>query len=403
MTLFFAKHPIFRKILVTLGMVVLFITGRYIPLPNVVLGAYVDLNPFLDTAISLTGGSLSNIGLFSLGLGPSMYAMLLMQLFSLGKRHQKVSPKVLQFRRSAMMLVVAVIQGMSLAVNLKYTNPDAFLLQVLQVTLVLTAGAFVIDFLSNLNAEYGLGGPSVIVLTSILFNQLVSFPIVAKLWAQGRVMLVIGFILWMLLTIFLIVVSERAEYRIPIQRISIHNKHADSSYLPIKVNVAGGMPLMYAYSVLGLPQYIGLLLQYFFPEWGGATWLNDYFSLMSLPGVLTYMLIIAVLTLLLSFVNVDVVSLVEGMRQSGDYIPFVRPGKATQRYINGYVRSLAVFNAIYLMFLAGLPMLVTLGDPEAQRLAGLTGVAMMSAGILLTIFEEIKVLRLKKQYVSLFD
>lgn len=403
MTLFFAKHPIIRKILVSLGIVIIFITGRYIPLPNVVLGDYVNLNPFLDTAISLTGGSLSNIGLFSLGLGPSMYAMLLMQLAVLGKRHQKVSPKLLQFRRSSMTFAVAAIQGMSLAVNLNYINPEAFLLQVLQVTLVLIAGAFVIEFLSNLNTEYGIGGPSIIVLTSILFNQLAAFPVVANLWRQGREIVVVGFALWMLLIIFLIVLFDRAEYRIPIQRISIHNKHADSSYTPIKVNVAGGMPLMYAYSVMGLPQYIVLLIQYFFPNWGGAAWLNDYLSVATLPGVLTYIVIIAILTLMLSFVNVDVVSLAEGMRQSGDYIPFIRPGKATQDYINSHVRSLAVFNAIYLVCLAGLPMLVTLGDPEAQRLAGLTGVAMMTAGILLTIFEEIKVLRLKKQYVSLFD
>lgn len=403
MILFFAKHPLIRKLLVTWGIVILFITGRYIPLPNVVLGDYVNLNPFLDTAVSLTGGSLSKIGLFSLGLGPMMYGMLLMQLFTLGKRQQKTPPKVMEFRRHLLVLIVGVIQGMSLAVNLRYISSNAFLAQVLQVTVVLVAGAFVLTYLSNLNTAFGLGGPSVIVLTSILFSHLETLPVIKKLWQEGRTWLVIGFTLWLLLTVFLIVLFERAEYRIPIQRISIHNKHANSSYLPIKVNVAGGMPLMYAHSVLGFPQYVVLLLEYFFPKWEGAADLARYFSLMALPGVLIYLVVIFILTLLLAFVNVDVVNLTDGMRQSGDYIPFIRPGKPTQRYISQYVRLLSIFNAFYLIILAGLPLLVTLGDTDAQLLAGLTGVAMMAAGILLTIFEELKVLRLKKQYVSLFD
>lgn len=403
MRIFFAKHPIVRKVLVTFAIIAIYISGRYIPLPKVVLGSYVNLNPYLDTAVSLTGGSLSQIGLFSLGLGPMMYASLLAQLFSLGRRSVILSPKVIEFRKNMLMLLIAVIQGLGIAVGLTYAGTEAFMLQVFQVTAVLVAGAFVINWLANLNAGYGFGGPMVIMLSSILLGQFNNIPMISELWQDGLEWLVLAFGAWTLLTIFLIVFFDRSEYRIPIQRMSIHNKYAKSSYLPIKVNVVGGMPLMYAYTLLSFPQYLIMLLVFLFPKLSYLSEWSTYFRMTNLSGVLIYLAVIVALTLMLAFVNVDVISLAETMRNSGDYIPYVRTGKPTQVYLSRYVRFFSCFNAVYLVILSGVPLLVGLAVPEVQPLTGLTGVFMMVSGILLNILEEFRVMQLKKQYVSLFD
>lgn len=403
MRLFLAKHPLLRKLLVAFGIVLIFITGRYLPLPGVALGAYVNLNPFLDTAISLTGGSLSQIGLFSLGLAPMMYANLLVQLFSLGKRHTSLSPKLLEFRKNLLLLVIAFVQGMTVAVSLTYGRGDGFLLMALQATAVLIAGAFVINWLSNMNSAYGIGGPMLIMLTSLLFNQLSNLPLLGELWQEGYQFLILGFGLWTLLTIFLIVYFDKAEYRIPIQRMSIHNNYASSSYLPIKVNVVGGMPIMYAYSLLSFPQYLLVFLAFLFPSWQWLQGLNHYFMMTNWVGILIYLLILVILSVMMGFVTVDVVSLAEGMRHAGDYIPYIRTGKPTQLYLSRFVWFFSLFNACYLVVLSGLPLLVSLLVPKVQPLAGLTGVFMMMGGILIQLLDEFRVMRLKKQYVSLFD
>lgn len=403
MRIFFAKHPMLRKVLVTFTIIAIFITGRYIPLPKVLVGSYVNLNPYLDTAVSLTGGSLSQIGLFSLGLGPMMYATLLAQLFSLGRRPSMLSPKVIEFRKNMLMLLIAVIQGLGIAVGLTYRSPEPFMLQVFQVTAVLVAGAFVIYWLANLNGAFGIGGPMVIMLTSILFGQFANIPVVFELWQEGYQWLVMGFGFWTLFTIFLIVFFDRAEYRIPIQRMSIHNKYAKDSYLPIKVNVVGGMPIMYAYSLISFPQYLIMLLIFLFPKLTSLQDLAPLFLMDRWTGVVIYLVIIVVLSLLMAFVNVDVISMAEGLRNGGDYIPYVRTGKPTQVYLTRYVRFFAWFNACYLVFLIGIPMVVGLLIPDVRPIAGLTGIFMMVSGMILSFLEELKVMRLKKQYVSLFD
>lgn len=400
---FLAKHVLLRKYLVTLLILLVFTAGRHLPLPKVLIEDYVNLNPFLDTAISLTGGSLSQIGLFSLGLAPMMYSSLLVQLSLLGKRHLIVSPKLFEFRKNMLMLVIALIQGLGLAVNLHYGGGEPFLVQVFQVTLVLITGAFVINWLGNMNAAYGLGGPIVIMLASILSNQMRALPVVVDLWQSGKVALVLAFGFWGLLTVFFSVFFEWSEYRIPIQRMSIHNNYAKDSYLPIKVNIAGGMPIMYAYSLMAFPQYFLFLLAALFPKLSNLSGLNTYFMMTNLSGVLMYFLVLTVLTLVMAFVTVDVTSMAEGMRQAGDYIPYIRTGKPTQAYLSRYVRFFAWFNALYLVVLTGLPLLVSLIIPETRPLAGLSGIFMMTAGMLMGIREELRVRRLKKSYRSLFD
>lgn len=396
-----ARHPLVRRGLVTLCLILVFIAGRYIPLPNIALGSYLERQPFLHTSLTALGGDLSQIGLFSLGLGPMMSSMILSQLFLMGQKRQ-LSPKVLDRRKNLLLLVIAFIQGMGVAVNLTYLGSGSLLVNALATSLILMAGAMVLSWLANMNGAYGIGGPVLITLTSILLGQLQVLPLVRDLIEEGEGLIVLGFMAWALLTIFFFVLFDRSEYRVPIQRLSIHNQYAQDSYLPFKLNVTNGMPLMYAHSLLTFPQYLVMFIGYFFPKWSLGQKFLPYLTTSHAIGIVAYLLIIALLCLLLAFVTADVVQLTESMRNTGDYIPFIRPGQPTKAYLSRLVRRLAAFNACYLMVLAGVPLLVSLGDKSLQPLANLMGGLMMLSGMSLSITDELLVMNLKKRYKSLF-
>lgn len=398
---FFALHPFVRKLFASLVIVLVFLLGRHIPLPRVSLTDYV--HPLSNHYFYMATNHFSQISVFSLGLGPMMYGMLLSQLFLLGKKSQAVSPKIVEFRKNLLVLVVAIIQGLSFAIGLSYGDVVNPLSAILEVTMVLVAGAFIILWLSHLNTAFGIGGPMLLMLVSIIANQFGNLPLVIHLWKTSERFFLIAFVGWVLITIYLIVLFDKSEYRIPLQRISIHNKYSEHSYLPIRVNVAGGMAIMYAYTFLSFPTYILLLLGWAFPQLNWVQAAIEWFNPRTFSGVLFYCVMIAVLTILLAFLNVDVVQLTEGLRNTGDYIPYVRPGRPTREYIARYVRFFAYFNAIYLIILAGIPMIVGLYRPALQPLAGMIGVIMMTAGILLQVLEELHVMTLKKQYQTLFD
>lgn len=403
----FRKNSLVKKALISLLIVCVFIFGRYIPLPNVPLGAYLaDENSALNLGSSVTGGSLSQIGLFSLGLGPWMYSMILLRLFSLGRPHQQVSAKRQLIRQNSIMLIIAVIQALSFAFNLSYTSTTGGLLKaVIETSLILITGSYVLLWLGNQNSVYGLGGPSLIVLANMILSQKNVFPVAWKLLQNGKndAYFVIVIILWTFVTLFFLVLFEKAEYRVPVKRVSINNSLDEDAYMPIKVNSAGGMPLMYAYTFLMFPQYLIMLLQYFVPKASNWSKWISYFTTNSWQGILIYGMIIFVLTISFSFVNLDTTTQAENLRNSGDYIDGIRPGKLTKKYLSRIVGYLGTFSGLYLAAMTCVPLLLALGNKNYQTVAAMTGVFMMISGMLLIVIEEVQTTRLIRRYKSLFQ
>ncbi|KXT76159.1 accessory Sec system protein translocase subunit SecY2 [Streptococcus sp. DD12] len=403
---FIHKHSQLSRIVFTFLIVILFILGRYLPLPNVPLGQYLaQKQSALNLAASVAGGSLSQIGLFSLGLGPWMYAMILVRLFGMGKQNNSVSKKRMEIRQNLLMVVIAVIQGLGIAFSLTYTSGQVnFLAMVAQSTLILVAGAFVLVWLGNQNAMYGVGGPTIIVLTNMLLSQDQTFPLFVKLWNKGHYVFVSFIVLWTLLAIYWISVSEKAEYRIKMQRVSINSQLAEEAYLPIKVNTSAGMPLMYAFTMLMLPQYLVMLLQNVYPKqdklWQSIT---SALTTDNLIGVLIYILIIFLLGIAFSYVNLDIVNQTENLRKSGDFIDGIRPGKPTQAYLSRLVARLGFFSGLTLALVAGIPLLVGLGNAEHLLIANVSGIYIMMTGMLITIMDQMATSRLMKRYRGLFE
>ncbi|MEQ9763914.1 accessory Sec system protein translocase subunit SecY2 [Streptococcus sp. ZJ151] len=406
MTRFLIQHHFTRKVLVTFCFLLIFLVGRNVPIPNVALDTYLfSQESSLGFGAAVTGGNLSQISLFSLGLGPWMYAMILSRVFNLGKKNdQSVSKKVQDRRHNIIMLVIAIIQALGIAISLDYqVNTIPKLELVFMTSLILIAGAFVLVWIGNRISEKGIGGPSILVMVNILLSQESLMKEGITFIENREFLLIAGLILWSLLAVFLMVLFEKAEYRIPVKRVGINNSLSEDTYMPIKVNTAGGMPVMYGFSLLMLPQYLILLLTYLYPDnpaWKKAT---SFFAITSASGVLLYMLIIFVLTLSFAYMNFDTVKTAENMRKSGDYIASLRPGSATKTYLSKIIGRLGIFSGCVMAIVASLPLIYALSDPSFQRMAMLTGIAMMIAGILLNLIDEVKISRLSKQYQTLFE
>ncbi|HEM5206761.1 TPA: accessory Sec system protein translocase subunit SecY2 [Streptococcus suis] len=403
---FFLRHPITNRVAVTFLIILILLAGRYIPVPLVELEPHLsDINLSSLPWYQIPSSSLTVFSIFALGLGPWMYATILISLFSIGSKQVAVSPRVGELRKNSLMFVLALIQGLGVAITLNYGESvkASIIDDIFLVSLVMIAGAYVVSWFANMNTAYGLGGTSLIILINIIVSQFTTFPLFFELFQSGLAL--VGFLLlgWIVFALYLSVVLDQAEYRIPIQRIAIKSDLMKEAYMPIKLNIAGGMPFMYAYTLLGFPQYIFLLLSFLVPKYGPFFQvLGSYFVLTRWEGIVFFLAILALLTVAFSFTTINPTDKSKEMRKSGDYIPFVRPGQPTKDYLTAIVLRIATINAIFLMCMAGIPMLASLGNPDIQPVAGLPGIIMMVVGIVLTTIKEVRVARLKKRYSSLF-
>ncbi|NQN87190.1 accessory Sec system protein translocase subunit SecY2 [Streptococcus suis] len=403
----FFRYPVLGKFLVTGLIIFILLAGRYLPVPLVDLTNYLPrsgVNQLAGYQVSESG--LPSISVFSLGLGPWMYATILISLFSIGSKQSSLSPQMMEFRKNSLMLLLAFIQGLGQAISLNYGGGSKATLvdEIFFVTLVTIAGAFVISWLASMNAAYGLGGTAIIILINIIVGQFYLFPLFLDLFQTELAIVGVLILGWTAISIYLTLVLDQAEYRVPIQRIAIKNDLMKEAYMPIKLNISGGMPFMYAYTLLAFPQYILLLLSFLFPDHASMfQYIASYFALTHVEGVWFFLIILALLTISFAFTTINPTEKTKEMRRTGDYIPFIRPGQPTKTYLTALIVKIATINAIFIISMVGIPILLSLDYPEIQKIAGLPGIFMMVVGILLTIIKEVKMLGLKKRYGSLFE
>ncbi|MGT2799033.1 accessory Sec system protein translocase subunit SecY2 [Streptococcus marmotae] len=395
------RYPLVKKILFSFLISIVFLLGRYIPLPNVAISqTSLEADSSLEVASALSGGSLANIGLFSLGLGPWMYSIILNRVFALGRK-RPAGGNLQQQKQLLVMLVVALIQGLGIALTLTYVEPTSVQL-IATATVVLVTGSFVLMWLGNLNAAYGVGGPTLIMFLSIIVSQFRVVPVFATVLAGPKALYALFILVWTLVSIYVTVVFEKAEYRIPIQRVSINSDMAKKAYLPIRVNPSNGMPIMYAYTFLAFPQYFLILLSYFLKN-NSLLQYGVYFTTRNEIGIGIYVLLVLLLSYSFAFVNLDPLSIAKGFRASGDYIKNIRPGKPTQLYLTRYIRFFGIFSGVITGILLSTPLILFLPEQELQIITPLSGIFMMMTGMILMIREEVFTSRLRRKYTELFE
>ena len=403
----FFKPVIIKKFLWTLFFLFIYVLGTKLTLPFIDMSqaaAMDGTSTTLNYATALMGGNLRSMSLFSVGLSPWMSSMLIWQMFAVSKRLglSKLPLEVQERRRMLLTLVIALIQSVALVLNLplqEAAGVDMTTIMVLN-TLVLMAGTYFLIWLTDLNAAMGLGGSIMIVMASMIayipqdiWNSIQELKI-SSLWLA--LMLVFS-----LVFLYLAVTVERSKYRIPVNKINIHNRFKKYSYLDIRMNPAGGMPIMYAMTLVSIPQYFLLIIHFLQPDNQLIEQWIEELSMGSPAWFILYLVTIFILGLAFAFINISGDQIAERMQKSGEYIENVYPGGATRRYINGLVTYFALVGAFYLILISGLPMLVILLDIRYLRLSMIPGIFMIFIGMVFSIKDEVEALTLNDRYRSL--
>ena len=403
----FFKQVIIKKFLWTLFFLFIYVLGTKLTLPFVDMSkaaAMDGTSTTLNYATALMGGNLRSMSLFSVGLSPWMSSMLIWQMFAVSKRLglSKLPLEVQERRRMLLTLVIALIQSVALVLNLPLQEAGGVDMTTIMVldTLVLMAGTYFLIWLTDLNAAMGLGGSIMIVMASMIayipqdiWNSIQELKI-SSLWLA--LMLVFS-----LVFLYLAVTVERSKYRIPVNKINIHNRFKKYSYLDIRLNPAGGMPIMYAMTLVSIPQYFLLIIHFLQPDNQLIEQWIEALSMGSPAWFILYLLTIFILALAFAFINISGDQIAERMQKSGEYIENVYPGGATRRYINGLVTYFALVGAFYLILISGLPMMVVLLDIRYLRLSMIPGIFMIFIGMVFSIKDEVEALTLNDRYRSL--
>lgn len=411
-----------QKLLITLGILVLYRFAANIPLPGVDREALQFIfsgenqNMLLSLLNFFSGGGLAQMGVMALGVYPYITASIIMQLLTpivpaleeLAKDGEQGQIKRNQYTYW-MTIPLAILQaiaqgtllsrpagaGLIILPDWGFTGGD--LLPSLTIIVGMTAGTMFAIWLGQLLTEQGIGnGISLIIFAGILSSVPVQ---VVRLW-QTPALLVI-FILITVLTVALIVWVHEGQRRIPVQygkrvRTMRGNRMmmvgGQSTHVPMRVNTAGMIPLIFAQSLLILPSTVS---SYFVtsPGWVGSTAL--WFSNAMSPTSFLYWLLFFVFTVAFTYFYTDVMfrqqNLPESLQKQGGFIPGIRPGRRTEDYLNNILSKITLVGALFLGLIAVLPYLVGVFAESlpffggAGILSGYNTLIISSTGLLIVV------------------
>ena len=379
----FAIPDLRKRVLFTFGLLAVYRVGCHIPSPGVDPQALLEFmqaqaQGFLGFVNTFTGGSLSKIAVFALGIMPYITASIILQLLTvvwpylekLSKEGELGRRKITQWTRYGT-VVISIIQGTGIAVWLeRMTTPGGAPLvpqpgwgfRVLTV-ITLTTGTAFIMWLGEQISERGIGnGISLIIFAGIVVGLVPAVGKTIQSIQQGnlQLFLLIPLLLFMVLVVAFIVYMERAQRRIPVQYakrvVGRRIYGGQSTYLPLRVNTGGVIPVIFASSVVTIPTVISGLIQN-----EGVQKVAGYVAY----GQPIYYLLQVITIIFFSYFYVSIIfnpaDLAENMRKYGGFIPGIRPGKRTAEYIDRILTRLTLVGAIYLAAVTVLPEFLLTG------------------------------------------
>ncbi|AIF40236.1 MULTISPECIES: preprotein translocase subunit SecY [Dermacoccus] len=376
-----------NKILFTLAIMALFRLGSHIPTPGISFdlvakcqAAAGGSNSLLGLANLFSGGALLQLSIFALGIMPYITASIIIQLLTvviprfetLKKEGQSGQAKMTQYTRY-LAIALALLQSSTLitAARSPWTilggSPttcstimtDDSIPTVLLMILTLTAGTGLIMWLGEQVTERGIGnGMSLLILTAVAAR------VPQSLWAihnQGWGRFIAVVIMCLAVTTAVVFV-ENSQRRIPVQyakrMVGRRSYGGTTTYIPLKVNMANVIPIIFATSLLSLPVMVSQFAANKTNPPGWAQWINTYLARGDHP---VYMAIYTVLILFFTFFYVSITyqpdEVADNLKQAGSFIPGVRAGSATAKYLNYVLTRITTVGAIYIAFLALLPLI----------------------------------------------
>lgn len=362
-----SNKDIRKRLGFTLMCLFIFIVGTTIPVPGVTSLKNVD---FGDLANAITGGSLKQFSIFALGVMPYISATIITSLLQMD-----ILPYFTELRDSGpagrqkinqinryLGIFIAFIEGFAMSFALV---SDATAMDYLRITLILTAGTAFLLWLGDQMTQKGLGnGISLLIMAGILSTIPKTFIDTFQALVLDNSSLFLGilsFVLFIAIYIAIIVAVvfiQESERRIPIQYSNQTNSAygGKQNYIPFKLNSANVMPVIFASVIFTVPTFIAGLMD---SENAFVTFVNKYVNYTTPTGFIVYILLIFAFSFFYTFIQVNPEELSKNLSRNGGYIPGVRPGKETVKYIKTVLSRITLVGAIFIAVIAGLPIIVS--------------------------------------------
>jgi len=386
-----------KKLLFTLAIIVVYRVGTHIPIPGV---DYKNVQQCMDVASSnrglfslinmFSGGALLQITIFALGIMPYITASIILQLLTvviprleaLKKEGQAGTAKITQYTRY-LTVALAILQGTGLVATARsgalFTGcpvasqivPDQSIFTTITMVVTMTAGTGVVMWLGELITDRGIGnGMSILMFISIAAtfpSALWTIKLQGKLaggWIEFGTVIAVGLVM-----VGLVVFVEQAQRRIPVQyakrMIGRRSYGGTSTYIPLKVNQAGVIPVIFASSLLYIPS---LIAQFSGGNSGWKTWVQDNLTKGDHPVyVTTYFLLIVFFAFFYVAISFNPEEVADNMKKYGGFIPGIRAGRPTAEYLSYVLNRITWPGSLYLGLIALVPTMALVGFGASQN------------------------------------
>ncbi|MBJ8326507.1 preprotein translocase subunit SecY [Streptococcus pacificus] len=416
-----------KKILFTIFIIFVFRVGTHITVPGINAKSLEQLSdlPFLNMLNLVSGNAMRNFSVFALGVSPYITASIVVQLLQMdilpkfvewGKQGEVGRRKLNQATRYISLFlaffqsvgITAGFSALSSVALVETPNAQTYIL----IGCILTTGSLIVTWLGEQISDKGFGnGVSMIIFSGIISAIPGSISTIYEDYfvnirpseLTNSIIFISIFILAVLAIVFFTTFVQQAEYKIPIQYTKRAQGAPTSSYLPLKVNPAGVIPVIFASSITTIP---GTLVQFLQTGNQDIPWLNTLSQALNFQnpaGMVVYAILIVLFSFFYTFVQVNPEKTAENLQKGASYIPSVRPGRETQDYMTSLLKKLATVGSLFLAFVALTPI-------AAQQLLGLSStVALGGTSLLILISTGIEGMKqlegylLKKKYVGFIN
>lgn len=411
-----------NRILFTLFVLIIYRIGSFVPVPGVDKTVLEQTNQQGSELFGLlntfSGGALHQFSIFALGIVPYITSSIIVQLLSMD-----VVPKLAEWakqgehgkKKSAQLtrygtIVLGLIQSFAMAIgfNRLYNTqmiPNATFVDYLLIAIVLTAGTAFLMWLGEQITEKGIGnGISILIFAGIVANipMYIRSTASSNFIQDGQVFMNTLKTIIILIVIVAIIAGviyiQQAIRKIPVQYAKrvVGNKMygGQNTHIPLKINAAGVIPVIFAVSLLQFPTIIAG----FFNTYAWAQWIQTNLRYDYPLGMVLYVLMIIGFTFFYTFVQMNPNQMADNMKKNGGYIPGIRPGKATEKYLTRVMSRLTMTGAIFLAVISLLPIgFGTLaGLPNSVKIGGTS--LLIVIGVALDTMKTIESQLIKRHY-----
>lgn len=404
-----------KKIIFTLLMLLVYRIGSNIPVPSInreyLAQMFSGDTGLLDLFDLFSGGAFSNFTIFALSITPYVTASIIVQLLTiafpyferLAKEGNEGRKKMAMITRY-MTVVLGLIQATGLTIGLfRKAIIDQGVFTMIVIIAVLTAGTTFLMWIGEKINEFGVGnGISLIIFAGIVARIPSSIRGIATQVSEGTIsaVAVVVMVIIAVLVTMVVIEMQQGVRKIPVQyakRVVGRKMYGgQSTHIPMKVNQAGVIPIIFSLSLLQFP----LTITYFFPNTGFTDFVTKYLSPSGNPGVWVYAILNIALTMFFTYfytaITFNPVEVAEQMKQNGGFVPGIRPGQATVDYLSRIMSRLCLADGIFLAAVATIPTIISVLTPLDIAFGGTS--LLILIGVALDMVQQLENQMLMRNY-----